>query len=144
MEAGIPSNDDSKSFEFLSFEYRWGISRKGKRVVKRRTSRKKLKASVANFNQWVKENRSKRLKHLIKTLNSKYRGYWNYYGVRGNYASLCDFYNQSKRILYKWLNRRSQRPSYNWNSFLQMLGTVDIETPRITEKIMCVTNYCGG
>lgn len=138
------SKDDSKSFEFLSFEYRWGVSRKGKRVVKRRTSRKKLKASVANFNQWVKENRSKRLKHLIKTLNSKYRGYWNYYGVIGNYASLYDFYSQSKRILFKWLNRRSQRRSYNMDTFQQMLNTVGIETPRITEKIIGVTKYCGG
>lgn len=138
------SKDDNKTFEFLSFEFRWGGSRKGKRIVKKRTSRKKLRASVANFTQWVKENRSKGLKYLIKTLNSKYRGYWNYYGVIGNYASLYTFYDQTQRILFKWLNRRSQRLSYNWNSFQQMLDTAGIETPRITEKIIGVTNYCGG
>lgn len=132
------SKDDNETFDFLSFEYRWGTSRKGKRIVKRRTSRKKLRASVAKFKEWVKDNRSMRLKSLIKALNSKYRGYWNYYGVIGNYASLYYFYSQSKKILFKWLNRRSQRISYNWNSFVQMLDTVGIETPRITEKIIGV------
>ena len=128
------SKDDSETFEFLGFEYRWGVSRKGKRIVKKRTSRKKLRASVANFKQWAKGNRNKRLKYLIKTLNSKYRGYWNYYGVIGNYASLYDFYSQSKKILFKWLNRRSQRLSYNWNSFQQMLDSKGIVTPRIKVK----------
>jgi len=130
------SKDDNTSFDFLSFEYRWGVSRNGKRIIKRRTSRKKLRASVINFTQWIKENRHIRLKQLIKTLNSKYRGYWNYYGVIGNYSSLYAFFNQSKKILFKWLNRRSQRLSYNWESFLQMLDSKGLVKPHITEKVV--------
>jgi len=134
------SKDDKTTFDFLGFEYRWGVSRNGNRIVKRRTSRKKLRASVANFTQWIKENRQKRLKWLIDTLNSKYRGYWNYYGVIGNYASLYDFYAQTKKILFKWLNRRSQRISYNWKSFLQMLDDVGLVKPRITERVVRFCN----
>ncbi|MFQ5633626.1 MAG: group II intron reverse transcriptase/maturase, partial [bacterium] len=49
-------------------------------------------------------------------LNAKLRGYYNYYGVIGNFASLKAFFYQAKRILKKWLNRRSQKKSYNWTS----------------------------
>ena len=122
------------SFDFLSFEFRWGVSRKGKRIVTRRTSRKKLRASVANFADWIKRNRCLKLRLLIKKLNSKYRGYWNYYGVIGNYASLMYFYKQTKDLLFKWLNRRSQRHSYTKETFAQMLENVGLEQPRITEK----------
>jgi len=138
------SKVEDVAFEFLSFEYRWGVSRNGMRIVKRRTSRKKLRLSVANFTQWIKENRHRGLKWLMKTLNSKYRGYWNYYGVIGNYASLIDFFEQTKKILFKWINRRSQRLSYNWDSFLQMLDGVGIVYPRITEKVVMSCNSKGG
>ncbi len=124
----------SKSFEFLGFEFRWGLSRKFRPVIKRRTSRKKLKASIANFSNWIKSNRNKKISNLMKTLGSKYRGYWNYYGVIGNHGSLKVFYYQTTRILFKWLNRRSQRLSYNWTGFVELLKQFRIPAPVITEK----------
>ncbi len=39
----------NKRFDFLGFEFRYGISQKGKPQRIRRTSRNKLKASIANF-----------------------------------------------------------------------------------------------
>jgi len=44
----------NESFEYLGFEFRWGRALNGKAVVKRRTARKKLRASVANFTEWIK------------------------------------------------------------------------------------------
>lgn len=122
-------------FEFLGMEFRWGVSKKGKDIIKRRTSRKKLKKSLQNFAKWCKENRNKRLRKLFMELNSKLRGYYNYYGVIGNWASLEEFYYHVQRILYKWLNRRSQRRSFNWRQFKNVMKRYRIERPRITEKI---------
>ena len=62
------------------------------------------------------------------------RGYYNYYGVFGNYDSLKQFFYQVKRILFKWLNRRSQRRSYNWEGFGQLLEHYRIEQPRIKRQ----------
>ena len=56
---------ENNSFEFLGFEMRWGTSRKGKDIIKRRTSRKKLRKSLKNFTKWCKENRNKRLRSLV-------------------------------------------------------------------------------
>lgn len=126
--------NQSGSFEFLGFEFRWSKSYRGKDIIKRRTSRKKLRKSIKNFTEWCKEMRNRRLRTIFKKLNSKLRGYYNYYGLKNNYDSLNEFFNISMKILYKWLNRRSQRRSMNWDKFKEILGWYGICRPRITEK----------
>ncbi len=99
------------SFEFLGCEFRWGKDRKEKDHLKRRTARKKLRKALKRFTAWCKENRHLRLPVLFQRLNAKLRGYYNYYGVHGNAASLKEFFNSAMGILLKWLNRRRQRRS---------------------------------
>jgi len=125
--------DVNNYFEFLGFEFRWGISRKGKDIIKRRTSRKKLLASLEKFVLWCRKCRNFRLRKIFKLLNAKLRGYYNYYGIIGNFASLQKFFFQAMRILYKWLNRRSQKRSFCYNIFNQITEFYKIEKPRITE-----------
>lgn len=120
-------------FEFLGFEFRWGTSRKGKDMIKLRTSRKKLLSSLIKFSLWCRKCRNLRLRRIFKLLNAKLRGYYNYYGVIGNFASLQEFFRQAMRILYKWLNRRSQKRSFYYNIFNQIAKFYHIEKPRITE-----------
>jgi group II intron reverse transcriptase/maturase len=124
----------SETFDFLGFEFRRALSRKFKSIIRRRTSRKKLRASIAAFTEWIKTNRNKKISKLMTTLRAKYRGYWNYYGVIGNYGSLKTFYYRTRRILFKWLNRRSQRLSYNWAGFEDLLNQFLMPAPKITEK----------
>ena len=91
----------------MGFEFYWGKDRMGKNHLKRRTSRVKLRESLKRFAEWCKESRYLRLESLFKRLNTKLRGYYNYYGVYGNYDSLKQFFDCAIRILKKWLNRRS-------------------------------------
>ena len=121
----------SGAFEFLGFEFRWGLSRWRKPVLKRRTARKKYRAALANFQEWCRKNCRLPKKILFAKLNSKLRGYYNYYGIRGNYASLHDFFYHVTRILFKALNRRSQRRSYNWKGFAQLIKAFNLRRPRI-------------
>ena len=111
------SKDKNGSFDFLGFTYRWIVSRKGKDIITHTTSKKKFKSSIQNIKQWIKENRHKRVRKLIDSLNVKLRGYYNYYGLVGNYQILEKMDLIVKRLLYKWLNRRSQRRSMNWIEF---------------------------
>jgi group II intron reverse transcriptase/maturase len=121
-------------FQFLGFEFYWGKDRGGKPHLKRRTSRKKLRNSIRRFTEWCIKNRNLKPKVLFRRLNAKLRGYYNYYGVIGNSDSLNQFFQQVKRILFKWLNRRSQRRSYNWKGFNQLLEHYRIERPRIVGR----------
>lgn len=122
------------SFDFLGFEFRWGTDRSGKPHLKRRTSRKKLRRSLKNFTEWCKTNRHQRLDWLFRNLNAKLRGYYNYYGVIGNSASLWEFFKQALRILFKWLNRCSQLRSYTWSGFQELINYFQIERPRVVER----------
>jgi RNA-directed DNA polymerase len=131
----IGFNRKGKSrFEFLGFEYWWGKDRKGRDRLKRRTSRKKLRSSLKRFTEWCRENRRLKLADLFTQLNAKLRGYYNHYGVIGNYQSLHQFHRQVERILFKWLNRRSQRKSIYWRDFQQLTRRHHIFTPRILAR----------
>ena len=120
-----------ESFDFLGFEFRWGKDRAGKAHLKRRTSRKKLRDSIKRFTAWCKENRHLRQDERFKQLNQKLRGYYNYYGVVGNSARLNEFFYQAMGILLKWVNRRSQRGSYTWTGYNELLKRYAVERPRI-------------
>jgi group II intron reverse transcriptase/maturase len=122
------------SFDFLGFEFRWGKDRAGKPNVKRRTARKNLRSSLKRFNEWCKKNRHVRLPELFKQLNTKLRGYFNYYGVIGNFSSLRVFFYRALRMLMKILNRRSQRGSYNWAGFLQLIEQFGVVKPHINTR----------
>ena len=122
-------------FQFLGFEFYWGKDRSGKPHLKRRTSRKKLKSAIKRFTEWCIKNRDLKPRILFRRLNAKLRGYYNYYGVYGNYDSLKQFFVQAILILFKWLNRRSQRRSYNWEGFNQLLVHYRIERPRIKRRV---------
>jgi RNA-directed DNA polymerase len=122
------------SFDFLGFEFRWGTDRKGLARLKRRTSRKKFRNSVKRVAEWCKKNRHRRLGEQFQLLNAKLRGYYNYYGVRGNYDSLNEFFQQVQRLHLKWLNRRSQRQSYNWSGYRALLRHFSLERPRIVGR----------
>lgn len=118
-------------FEFLGFEFYWGKDRKGKPHLKHRTARGRMEASLKRLTQWCRRNRNLELRELFQKLNAKLRGYYNYYGVVGNYERLAQFFQRALRILFKWLNRRSHRQSYNWEGFTALLKHYQLEKPRI-------------
>lgn len=119
------------SFAFLGFEFRWGRGRWGQPALKRQTSRQKYRAALANLQAWCREHCQLRPAALFALLNAKLRGYYNYYGIRGNYQRLADFHYWVKRVLFRELNRRSQRRSYNWTGFADLLKAFPLERPRI-------------
>jgi len=124
----------SGCFAFLGFDFYWARTRKGNSTVKRRTSKKKFKASLASLKEWMRNNRSRPLKELADTLKRKFTGYFNYYGVIGNSERLWAYWTEARRIIFRALNRRSQRKSFNWSGFSEMWKTLAIPNPRVVEK----------
>jgi len=124
----------SGCFTFLGFEFYWANTRQGKKTVKRRTSKKKYRAALSALKVWLDKNRSRPLKELAVSLRRRFIGYYNYYGVIGNSDRLWRFWSESRRIIFRRLNRRSQRTSYNWTGFEQMWKTLGVPNPSIVEK----------
>jgi group II intron reverse transcriptase/maturase len=123
--------EGARSFDFLGFTHYLGKSRKGKMVLQRKTSRKKMQASLHRIQEWIRHSR-KGTRELILALNVKLRGYYNYYGITFNSRRLHSFYYLVKRILHKWLNRRGGKPVWNWERFSKLITEwIPLLTPRL-------------
>ncbi|MHC1725635.1 MAG: reverse transcriptase domain-containing protein [Syntrophobacteraceae bacterium] len=122
-------------FEFLGFEFRWGRSRNRKDIVVRRTSLKKLRRALADLTEWCKKYRHLPGKRFFRTFSAKLLGHFNYYGVIGNFVSIRRYYFEALRIVFKWHNRRSQRGSRSWLSFMELLKHFNVPKPRIVERL---------
>ena len=53
-----------------------------------------------------------------------------------NRQKLVHFYSETIKALFKCLNRRSQKSSYNWDSFSRKLEFNPLPTPPRVEKLM--------
>ncbi|WP_249370315.1 group II intron maturase-specific domain-containing protein [Acaryochloris marina] len=106
------------TFDFLGLTHYWGRSRRGYVRLKRKTSKKRLRRSLVEVNLWLRQVRNTlKLPVLWQAIGRKMRGHFNYFGVSDNSPSLNCFEQKIHELLFKWLNRRSQRRSFNWGSF---------------------------
>lgn len=109
-------------FDFLGFTFYLKKSRKGFLYPAVKTSKKKFRIKLKRVSEWCKKNRNKyRLRELWKTFRSKLKGHLQYYGVSTNLVNVKKFVSKAVRIFFKWINRRSQRRSFNWNKFNKFL-----------------------
>ena len=106
------------TFDFLGFTHYWGRSRTGKARLKRKTSKKRLRRALRAMNDWLRQERNARpLPDLWRAIGRKMLGHFNYFGVTDNSRALARFAHAVHRLVFKWLNRRSQRRSFTWERF---------------------------
>lgn len=128
-------NNKPDTFDFLGFTHYCGLSRNGKFRVKRKTSRKKFKASLHRIKQWIKANRTLPINKLLVEIKPKLIGHYRYYGITDNGPMLSRYWYKVAKLLFKWLNRRSQRNSYTWKKFLLLLKAKPMPSPKIYVSI---------
>ena len=115
----------------LGCTHYWGRSRTGKVRMKRKTSKKRLRRALVALNGWLRQERSARtLPDLWQAIALKMRGHFNYVGVTENSRALYQFQEGVRKLLCKWLNRRSQRSSFTWESFRRYYVRHPLPRPR--------------
>jgi RNA-directed DNA polymerase len=126
----------ANTFDFLGFTHYCDTSRRGKFIVGHKTSHKKLRVKCKDMNNWLRKIRNfEKTKELWPVLQAKLRGHYQYYGVSGNMRSLRRFYLLTLRMTLKWLNRRSQRKSFNRERFAKYLEHYPLPEPRIVQNL---------
>ncbi len=106
------------TFDYLGFTFYIRRTRKGSTHVAIKTARERFYSKLRKVKLWCKENRSKKkLLELWKIFCSKLRGHVQYYGVSLNMDGVQSFVEQATKIFFKWMNRRSQKKSFNWEQF---------------------------
>ena len=110
-------------FTFLSFTFYCGKARHGGFKVKRKTSRKKFSQSLSRLTDWLRKCRNRyRTSELVSRYITKVRGHLQYFGITDNSDRCSKFLYHAVVLLYKWLNRRSQRKAYTWKTFSPALN----------------------
>jgi hypothetical protein len=112
----VKVNKVTGTVNFLGFTFYWSKSRKG-------------------IWGWCKENRHKPLKEQHEKLCEKLRGYYQYYGVRGNYKALETVFEHTENSWRRWLGQRSNTGGISWSVFEKIRLTYPLLKPRIIHNI---------
>ena len=86
-----------ETFEFLGFTFYCGMD--GKKQFFRckvKTSKKKFRSKVLRMKEWIKSHRMMSVGELIKKINEKLAGHYQYYGVTDNMREVKSFQNATK------------------------------------------------
>lgn len=130
------SDGGKGTFDFLGFTHFWAKSRRGYWVIKRKTIGKRLRRFMKAIWQWCRENRHEDIQEQYETLCSKLRGYYQYYGIRGNFKMIEVVFEHTARAWRYWLSRRSQRSQISWEKFTRTLREkLPLPKPRIVHSI---------
>jgi RNA-directed DNA polymerase len=134
-----PGGKGRATFDFLGFTLYWRRSGEGRWVMTCKTRRARLQRVKHNLNDWCRGHRHLSVREQYAALKRRIQGHFNYFGVRGNEQCLSLVIEYAKRIWIKWLNRRSQRRSYNWARFLEILKVFPLPTPVATISLWGAT-----
>lgn len=132
----IAQGIEQGTFDFLGFTFYWGKAKSGRIIPKLKTKAKTMRSKLNKVKEWIKKVKDTiPLKQIWKTFTAKLRGHVNYYGVSHNAEQVSTFLNGAKRIVFKWLNRRSQRKSFTWEQFAKYMTTHPLPTVKIVHKL---------
>lgn len=117
-KSGTRRGIKQEAFDFLGFTFYLGRSLKGGIIPKVKTCGKRYRSKLNKVKDWAQKIRNRvSLEAIWETFCAKLRGHVQYYGVSFNSKAVENFLWEATRILFKWLNRRSQRKSFDWGKF---------------------------
>ena len=128
---GKRAKNNKESFEFLGIRHINGKNRKGNYKLVHKTSKKKMKEKKKKVKTWIKENRQKPIKIIIKKLNIKLEGHYRYYGISDNMAAMRNFRDYCIWELYRVLKRLGQKHKMTVERYKKMLQYNEIARPKI-------------
>jgi len=130
-----PSEDRSDrgpgTFDLLGFTHYWGLSRRGKWVVKRKTARDRFSRALKRISAWCRQHRHQEVGQQQQTLAQKLRGHFGYFGITGNSEAIARFRECAVDIWCKWLGRRSQRGWLTWDCKHKLLERYPLPPARV-------------
>ena len=134
-DAGAKTSKGKGTFDFLGLTHFWAKSRKGNWVIKRKTAAPRVRRTVKAHWQWCRLHRHLPLKVQHQHLSQKLRGYYQYYGITGNYRMLQLVQRHVETARRFWLTRRSRTGAIDWDKFKRLQRTYALPVPRIVHQI---------
>lgn len=110
-----------ETFNFLGFTPFVGHSRKGRFMVGHKTEGKRFRKKLKGLNQRLRALRVEGDKAMLEYFQHHIRGHIQYFRVSGNIRWVTSYVYFATKLLFKWLNRRSQRRSIYWVQFKEFI-----------------------
>jgi len=123
-----------QTFNFLGLTHFVGRTRSGRFVVGHQTQRERIRKKLKALSVRLAAMRTHGGKAMVVYVRRHLQGHIQYFGVSGNSRSLQEYVYQAGRLLFKWLNRRSQRRSVAWARFNQVV-VPHLPRPRIIHDL---------
>lgn len=130
-----PGNPSAEAFDFLGFTLYWRKTRKGFWSMTCKTRTARLRRTIQSIADWCRRHRHRPIEEQHAALTRRIQGHFNYFAVNGNFISLLKVIEETRRVWYKWLRRRSQRTRLTWQRFEGMLERFPLPRPRILVQI---------
>ena len=123
-----------RTFSFLGFMHYLRVWRNGRITLRRKTEAMRIRRKLTEFGRRLKSMRTAGARAMQTFTLQHWQGHLQYFGVSGNSRSVSCYAFRVKRLLFKWLNRRSQRRSFTWKHFAAWLATW-MPPPRIVHRL---------
>jgi group II intron reverse transcriptase/maturase len=105
-----------RTFNFLGFTHYIALKR-GRARLGRKTQRERLRKKLVALGARLQALRIEGTRAMQEYVRQHLNGHIQYYGVSGNARSVGTYVFHVEGLLYKWINRRSQRRSFNWPDY---------------------------
>ncbi|MGH8634461.1 MAG: group II intron reverse transcriptase/maturase [Burkholderiales bacterium] len=122
------------TFNFLGFTHYAAITRSGRFALGRKTHGERIRKKLKMLGLRLAALRTSGARAMLEHVCRHVAGHIQYYGVTGNTRSLRTYVYRVSRLLFKWLNRRSQRRSVTWARYATWLARW-LPRPRIVHVL---------
>ncbi|MBU2854155.1 group II intron reverse transcriptase/maturase [Acidithiobacillus ferriphilus] len=119
---GRRGQGEPQTFDFLGFTHCCGKTRKGKFMVLRLTSAKRLRAKLQAVKLELRRRMHRPIKEQGQYLRAVVAGHGRYFGVPNNGARLSVFRIQVGRLWHRTLCRRSQTHHLPWRRMHRLIA----------------------
>lgn len=109
-----------ESFDFLGFTHICGKSSKGSFQLKRKTIGKRQRGKLKELKMEMHKRKMYSIPEMGRWLKRVLTGYFNYYGVPGNYRSLHGVRQAVILLWRKWIIRKSQRSKAGYSRMYRL------------------------
>lgn len=113
------------TYKFLGFVCYWGLSRAGFWRLKYKSLSDRLTAKLNGLRKHLKGCLHEETRKVFKRVIRVVKGWVNYHAISDNQSQVSSFILESKRILFRWRNRKGGNRRLSWKRFAKLLVAVN-------------------
>jgi RNA-directed DNA polymerase len=113
------------TFNFLGFTCYWGKSRKGFWRLKYTSRKDRFAAKLKGLREFLWKHLADQTKEILKIAIRVIRGWVNYHHISDNERKVEAFLQQSRRIIFRWINRKGRKHPLNWTNYNKLLKAIE-------------------